>query len=387
MKRSIVLLWIVSSLLVSCATKNDSSVIPVTDAESISFLDEMTGGRTYVLLEESSIDAVVLDIDKVMVDDGKLFIQHSPSSSSFNFEENVEISVFDMDGRFLNKIGRKGRARNEYVNLETWCLDTRRKEVVIVDSDFKTMKRYTYDGTFVSSVTLKEYAPMWNLMYVNGKLYANMLLPNKVADDIIVFKDDGSFVPLMTPRANMLELGPFSGGGGMGNIRQIINPSLESFYHLRLYDNVLYRIQDDKAHPCGSFDFIQTVDENDKDFYLATDLLIGRPEKCLETGSKFIFHCLEVNSDRMLVGEVYYVYDKSTQKCTRYKAVYDDNVGTISHRFNIVGIDGETIITRATPDGARYILKNLADKVPQSDLQILQKLAERENEALIFFHP
>ena len=387
MKKSIVLLGAISALLVSCATKNDTSVIPIQDAESIMFLDEMTGGRTYVFLEESSIDAVVNDIDKVMVDDGKLFIQHNPSSSGSYHEEPAEISVFDMDGHFLNKISRKGRARNEYVNIIAWCLDTRKKEVVIVDGAFTVMKRYKYDGTFVSSVNLEGYVPMWDVMFAGGKLYANMLMPNNAADDIIELKDDGTFIPLMTPRENMKEMGPFSGGGGIGATPQMIDPELESFYHLRLFDNVLYRIQDDKVQSCGTFDFITPVEEDEKEFYMSLDLLNSRPSETYETGTRFIIKTYEVNSDRMVTGLVHYVYDKSTKKCTRYRAEYKENVGMIMSRFNIVGFTGDVIITRATPDGAKYILKNAADKVPQSDLEMLKVLAERENEALIFHHP
>ena len=387
MKKSIVLLWAVSALFVSCGTRDGSSAIPVENAESKIFLDDMTGGRTYLMLDDSSLDAVVGDIDKVMVDDGKLFILHNPASNSFEYEERPEISVFDMDGKFLNKIGRKGRARNEYQNIRSWCLDTRRKEVVIVDASFTLIKRYTYDGNFVSSVSIEEYVPLWGVMFSNGKLYANMLMPNKVADDIIELKDDGTVVPLLEARTIMQDTGPFSGGGGIGATQQIFDPNLESFHHLRLFDNVLYRIHDAKVEPCGVFDFITPVEENQKDTYSSMELLNTRPAATFETNSKFIVKTQEVNDDRMLTGIVYYVYDKSAEKCTRYKAEYNRDYGMITNRFSIVGVTGDVIITKATPEGARYILDNVADKVPQSDLQMLKVLAERENNALIFHRP
>ena len=150
---------------------------------------------------------------------------------------------------------------------------------------------------------------------------------------------------------------------------------------------IVYRIKKDKVEQCGSFDFIVPVDENEKDVSYSGDILNTRPAGTYETGSKFIIKTYENNSDRRITALVHYVYDKSTQKCTRYWAEYDQNAGWISNHFKIVGVMGDAVITRATPSGARYILENAADNIPQSDLQMLKVLADRENEALIVHRP
>ena len=62
-------------------------------------------------------------------------------------------------------------------------------------------------------------------------------------------------------------------------------------------------------------------------------------------------------------------------------------MGMIMNRFSIVGVMGDAIITIATPEGARYILENVSDKVPQSDIEKLKVLAERDNPALIIHRP
>lgn len=228
---------------------------------------------------------------------------------------------------------------------------------------------------------------MWDVMFCNGNLYASMLLPNQVADDIIELKYDGTFVPLLEARANMQDAGMFPQGGGIGPTHQVLDPNLESFFHLRLFDNVLYRIHDSKVEACGSFDFINSVEENQKDIYSSGDLLNTRPASTIETNSKFIVQIYEVNNDRMVTGLVHYVYDKSTKKCTRYNAEYNRDMGMIMNRFSIVGVMGDAIITIATPEGARYILENVSDKVPQSDIEKLMVLAERDNPALIIHRP
>lgn len=385
MKRSIVLLWAVSALLVSCGTRDGSSAIPVEDAQSKHFLDEYTGGRTYLMFDDRSLDADVNGIEDVRIDDGKVFVMYRPASNGI-FNVVDELSVFDMDGRFLNKIGLRGRGRNEYMSIISWCIDAQNKQVLIVDSD-NTIKRYAYDGTYISSVSFDELVPISSVMICGGRLYANMLVPNHVADDIIELKEDGTYVPLMDGREIMQDMGPFEGSlSGIGPTKQLFDPGLESFYHLRVYDDVLYRINDGQVQPCGRFDFIKRVEEDEEEFYFSRELLYSRPLLSIETADKFMIKIREVTDD-MVSGYVHYVYDKSTQKCKRYKSGYDRNVGTIINNFDIVGITGDVIITRATPEGARYILENAADKVPQSDLEKLKVLAERENEALIFHHP
>ena len=386
MKRSIVLLWAVSALLVSCGTRDGSSAIPVEDAQSKHFLDEYTGGRTYLMFDDRSLDADVNGIEDVRIDDGKVFVMYRPASNGI-FNVVDELSVFDMDGRFLNKIGLRGRGRNEYMSIISWCIDAQNKQVLIVDSD-NTIKRYAYDGTYISSVSFDELVPISSVMICGGRLYANILVPNNVADDIIELKEDGTYVPLMDGREIMQDMGPFEGSlSGIGPTKQLFDPGLESFYHLRVYDDVLYRINDGQVQPCGRFDFIKQVEEDEEEFYFSRELLYSRPLLSIETADKFVIKFREVNSDNMVSGYVHYVYDKSTQKCKRYKSGYDRNVGTIINNFDIVGITGDVIITRATPEGARYILENAADKVPQSDLEKLKVLAERENEALIFHRP
>ena len=387
MKRSIVLLWAVSALLVSCGTRDGSSAIPVEDAQSKHFLDEYTGGRTYLMFDDKLLEADVNGIEDVRIDDGKVFVMYRPASNDFIFDVIDELSVFDMNGRFLNKIGHRGRGRNEYQSIKSWCIDAQKKQVILVDGD-NTIKRYAYDGTYISSTSFEDLVPLSGVMICNGKSYANMLVPNHVADDIIELKEDGTYVPLMDGREIMQDMGPFEGSlSGIGPTKQLFDPGLESFYHLRVYDDVLYRINDGQVQPCGRFDFIKRVEEDEEEFYFSRELLYSRPLVSVETTDKFVIKFREVNSDNMVSGYVHYVYDKSTQKCKRYKSGYDRNVGTIINNFDIVGITGDIIITRATPEGARYILENAADKVPQSVLEKLKVLAERENEALIFHRP
>lgn len=368
----------VISALTGCGNKTGNvPVIPIENAEGMHYLDVMTDNRTYIFLDDKDIDASVCEINRVIIDDGKLFISYSTGTGRYNEDQNI--SVFDMEGRFINKISRVGRARNEYVRLESWCLDTDHKQVIINDA-FNTIKRFAYDGEYVSSLPLGDY-DVWSVMYVNGHVYGNMLMPNDKADDILEIKADGTFVPLLPFRG----LYDDKNRPCIGSSRQYIASDLKEFYHLRLFDNILYKIDGDKADTCKMFDFMVPAVDKAVDF-LNTEMLDYRPSYTIETGKYYIFEIDESDETGSLSAFQYYVYDKSTEKCTRYRADIDNVYANIAFHNRVVGVDKDVIITRITPKGAQYILNKIPDKIPQSDLQMMTILAKRDNDALILHH-
>ena len=366
-------LTVAISALMGCKEKaGEVPVIPVEYSDAKNFLDVMADKRTYIFLDDKTVDAAVNEIGKVMIDDGKLFISHF-------FGEQHFISVFDMEGRFINRIGRIGRARNEYVRIESWCLDTDRKQVIINDTH-SSLKRFSYDGEFVSSLPLED-RNIFHVTYINGHLYAGMLMPNNLADDIMEIKDDGTFIPLLPFRGLYDE----KNRSCISSSRQHIARDLKEFHHLRLFDNILYKIDGDKADTCKMFDFIVPAREKAVDF-LNTEMLDYRPDYTIETGKYFIFQIFESDEEGYLSACQFYAYDKSTEKCTRYRARMDADFTNISFYFGIVGADNDVVITKALPGGARYILENAADKIPESDLEMMKILASRENDAIILHH-
>lgn len=106
----------------SCGKGKSMQAIPVEEVEDTYFLDKIADSRSYVLLDDSSLDAIVGDITQVMVDDGLIFVSHVPNAKGNDIDQTI--SVYDKEGRFLNKIGQKGRARNEFLRIRSWLLVT-----------------------------------------------------------------------------------------------------------------------------------------------------------------------------------------------------------------------------------------------------------------------
>ena len=77
---------------VSC--NKSLSTIPVEEVQDKHFVDALSDSYTYLVLDDSSVDAMVGEITEVLVDDDLIFISHIPNAG----------------GSYMT-----GRAQNEYV--------------------------------------------------------------------------------------------------------------------------------------------------------------------------------------------------------------------------------------------------------------------------------
>lgn len=375
-------------VLASCAKNRQLSGIPVEYIEGKHYLDEMSDSCRYLLLDDSSIDAIVGAINKVMTDDGLLFISHFPGSTGWVSELGIQqnISVFDDNGKFVCKIGMKGRARNEYQIITTWCIDKQNKEVLIYDSYGQRIIRYTYDGTYISQIPIE--SKIKRLFSNNGRLYAQTRVPDPVFDDLFEIKKDGSFVSLFPKR----DIG--NENIGIEGTIILTDPDLKSFLHLRPYDNTLYEITGDKVDSCGHFDFIEvpTEDRLRKQFnrpiggnqsgvvILNSDaeILFMVPRATFETTSYYIV-CNYGSSD--------YVYSKLSGKCIGCDHIttkFDSQLLTMQ----IVGVSGDDVIVKIPPRQASTTLLFLDETglLSEYDKEMLKIIADRENETLVFYH-
>jgi hypothetical protein len=85
----------------------------------------------------------------------------------------TSISVFNRDGKFLHKIGRRGQGPGEYIDIADFCIDTVSKTIYL--SDFHTRKIHHYDlysGKYLKSIQLNKIAN-WFVYYHENELYVS----------------------------------------------------------------------------------------------------------------------------------------------------------------------------------------------------------------------
>ena len=78
---------------------------------------------------------------ELKLDESYIFIQ--------DYQQQV-VFRFDKDGKFLNRIGSRGRGPMEYISIEDFEINPVDSEIEILSQQGK-MVRYNYDGTFESS--------------------------------------------------------------------------------------------------------------------------------------------------------------------------------------------------------------------------------------------
>lgn len=360
-------LLVIVIVVASCGKGKSMQAIPVEEVEDTYFLDEIADSRSYVLLDDSSLDAIVGDITQVMVDDGLIFVSHVPNAKGNTIDQII--SVYDKEGRFLNKIGQKGRARNEFLRIRSWCIDKDSKEVLMYDLDAYAIKKYTYDGTFITQTSIPKEIDLMKLFLTDKRMYVQSMVPNDVSDDFMELREDGSYTPLLPMRQMATDE-----GWRVGIVSHFRDQDLKEFYHLRAFDNTLYRISDGKADSCGYFEFIDVPPANKLE-NLTFDYLITlkQPNECYETPAYFVASEFEAAD---------YVYQKPTGKCTCYR--YD--IAKLPYRRKIVGVAGDVLIAGVSASDAQIALKEHTELIPEHDKVMLEAVAGRENDALVFYH-
>jgi hypothetical protein len=84
----------------------------------------------------------------------------------------ISISVFNRDGKFLHKIGNRGKGPGEYANIADFCIDTLSQTIYL--SDFITKKIHHYDlysGKYLKSIQLNTEITNWHVYYHENELY------------------------------------------------------------------------------------------------------------------------------------------------------------------------------------------------------------------------
>ena len=354
-------------LLTSCGKGKSMQAIPVENVEDTYFLDEIADSHSYVLLDDGSLDAIVGDITQVMVDDGLFFVLHVPNAKGNDIDQII--SVYDKEGRFLNKIGQRGRARYEFMRISAWCIDKDSNQVLLYDGDARSIKKYSYQGAFIAQAPIPNEIDIIDISLTNKRMYVQSSVPNDVSDDLMELREDGSYTPLLPMRQMATD-----GGWRVGIVSHFRDQDLKDFYHLRAFDNTLYRISDGKADSCGYFEFIDVPPANKLE-NLTFDYLITlkQPNECYETPAYFVASEFEAAD---------YVYHKPTCKCTCYR--YD--IAKLPYRRKIVGMAGDVLIAGVSASDAQIALKEHPELIPERDKVMLEAVAGRENDALVFYH-
>ena len=325
MRNYLFTLLTVASLLCACK----SSICPdgtmqITKDDVINldgtFEDNFLQSWEYVMLDDNNPDAIMAGVDGILYDDDMFFIMYGRYSNN-----NSQIKVYDRNGKYLHDIGHMGRARNEYIRICDWAINTQSKEIIVFDNFARALKRYKYDGEYLGESPMPPTEAESGfigerivkcqsdgaLMYQSGCLY---IIPSY---DFFYINSDGTHrSPLArTEYKAYCEMDPYEFmkiAGDIGGISMTMchsNILSDTTYLLRILDNHIYKVTSDTAQCLANMTFIPEIpkkvkynfDNDDDEEYYGRSI----PNHIVDM-QKYLYMCY--------YNDKAYLYEKSTSK-------------------------------------------------------------------------
>lgn len=146
---------LVFCMFIICACNDKKSVhhlIQTIDDENISLveqgeLDKLITGISVIPLETKE-ECIIANINKLEEKDGNIYVLSvADGGQTFLYR-------FDDTGRFLNRIGKRGNAQNEYSQITSFFVIG--DNVYLLDSNRQKMLRCTREGNCIDAVAMGE---------------------------------------------------------------------------------------------------------------------------------------------------------------------------------------------------------------------------------------
>lgn len=132
-------------------TTNTRDAIPIS-----TFVDSVG-----IIPLELNDSCMLNQLQKIVIDGNELFISDGGREQ--------QVYRFDTSGNFLNIIGRPGQGPEDVGGFGNFSIDKINKIVYIHDRMTKSVKKYDYEGRFISSLKVNYHFTA--MEYMNGRIY------------------------------------------------------------------------------------------------------------------------------------------------------------------------------------------------------------------------
>lgn len=336
--------------------------------DSCSILDYFTKEWESIYLDTCS-ESLISSVERIEIDDSLIFILNKE-----NFGKRT-ICVFNIDGKYIGRIGNIGRAHNEYITIRAWTLDKANNEVLIKTGESPTIKRYNYQGNYIGSINLSfKFNSISELSVMqNGNILAKNLIYAEPIDDYLVIDSTGTTSSIFNLRnisASDALFMPFDSYHSCENAELML---------LRDFDNHVFRYNclTGESDTIAQLQFVSTIK--------AKDLRnIHYNQRFMKKGSQLDILC-DLNDylilDFFFQDDYDCVYCKNEDKWyiqPKNKAIANKSVPQYEQ---IVGIYGNTIIG--------YISNNYAEQWIGNNIAMdhhYERMAQCANPTIVLYH-
>ena len=222
-ERFIISLCAASILFCSCSNNasNNSQIIDIESAigkGAIHNASEFLEDIRYIPLETTAA-SIIGDIRNIIIENEKIYV----------LTYNDIITIFDINGKYLNTLNRIGRGPEEYLNISDFAINSRGN---IVMSSYEEVLEYDANLKLVGKITpgknANTDAGLWDFTLLEDGLFASNIMygdtdPKYVMQDLIIYDDDS----LSVIRS-------------YNSSRQMFIPEVKGFV-MFLYDRYIYK--------------------------------------------------------------------------------------------------------------------------------------------------
>lgn len=141
MKNKILVLLFLGIVAFQCKNESLDTEIIINENNNDNFKYSQLFESAKLVKLDTNDDCLIIGVTKLDVDDDRIIIQDSYSNMIF---------VFSLEGKFLAKIGVKGRGPGEFIAARAYSLDREKNRIHVVDTGSREILVFDYDGNYLS---------------------------------------------------------------------------------------------------------------------------------------------------------------------------------------------------------------------------------------------
>lgn len=229
--------------LIACAPSQSNSILTIDLDEAIPSIPYSSFVESIDYLTLNTNDSCLMSgIDKMYIDDGKIFIQDSKKAGVF---------VFSKDGILLKQINYYGNGPMEFVDINTFSIDKLQKHICIYDGQSRKINKYTYDGVFIESRTIENVIRDFAVFENKQNLFIMPSYRKDMPSGVWIADDNNEKIKLLkndVPKEDEFEF--------VFTYYNLVDQSI--YYYDRNWDNISY-ITKDTATTLFQFDLKQSI--------------------------------------------------------------------------------------------------------------------------------
>lgn len=239
-QKNIIIISTIACLIASSyscdSKKENTTILDGSCVEKIKEINYSTlfDSYNYIPLETTN-DCLISEIEDVQFADHLIFIQNA-------IGDYEEILVFNDNGRFLNKVGKRGNGPNEYLSIASFCVNTYDKTILLLDPLNNRAHTLKYNGEYINSKSVTiDFSFTYKIRYASDR---KLICANSInfGTKTILFECDDEF-----NNFKILFSSPFTYKGGYLYAQSPI--TTYSYYFIPPLSTTIYQVEDDILKP------------------------------------------------------------------------------------------------------------------------------------------